>query len=70
MMKADADFLDNMQAQIVDTTQEAEYVTQDVRDALNSVKTMKECGPAVIERMMKTLDSSLPRLPSFRQTRR
>ncbi|BBM99171.1 BLOC-1 related complex subunit 8 [Marchantia polymorpha subsp. ruderalis] len=59
-----------LKAQIVDTTQEAEYVTQDVRDALNSVKTMKECGPAVIERMMKTLDSSLPRLPSFRQTRR
>ncbi|KAG6547030.1 hypothetical protein Mapa_011647 [Marchantia paleacea] len=59
-----------LKAQIVDSTQEAEYVTQDVRDALNSVKTMKECGPAVIERMMKTLDSSLPRLPSFRQIRR
>ncbi|KAL2652646.1 hypothetical protein R1flu_020774 [Riccia fluitans] len=59
-----------LKSQIVDATKEAEYVTQDVKDARNAVKTIKECGPPVIERMIKTLDSTLPRLPSFRQFRR
>ncbi|KAL3684486.1 hypothetical protein R1sor_002508 [Riccia sorocarpa] len=59
-----------LKAQIVDATQEAEFVTQDVKDARNAVRAIKECGPPVIERMIKTLDSTLPRLPSFRQFRR
>lgn len=59
-----------LQAQMVDNTRKVEYVTQDVKDALNSVRSMKEVGPPVVERMIKTLDSSLPRLASLRQSKR
>ncbi|KAL3688227.1 hypothetical protein R1sor_014536 [Riccia sorocarpa] len=58
-----------LKTQIVDATQKAEYVTQDVKEARNAVRTIKECGPPVIERMIKTLDGTLPRLPSFRHFR-
>ncbi|CAM6087708.1 unnamed protein product [Calypogeia fissa] len=60
----------SLKTQMVDTTLEVEYVTQDVKDALNSVKSMKEVGPAVIERMIKTMDSSQPLLASLRPAKR
>lgn len=56
---------------MVENTREVEYVTQDVKDALNSVRSMKEVGTPVIERMIKTLDASLPLLASsLRQSKR
>lgn len=46
-------------------TQEALFYTEDVRDALASVKTMKEIGLPVVNKMIASLNASLQLLPTL-----
>lgn len=46
-------------------TQEALFYTEDVKDALASVKTMKEIGPPVVNKMIASLNASLQLLPTL-----
>lgn len=53
------------QGQLVEGTQEALFYTEDVRDALASVKTMKEIGLPVVNKMIASLNASLQLLPTL-----
>lgn len=54
---------------VEDTSQEAFVCTEDMKDALNSVKSMKEGGSAIIEQTIKNLNSSISVLSSLHQLR-
>jgi len=54
---------------VEDTSQEAFVCTEDMKDALNSVKSMKECGSSIIERTIKNLNSSISAMSSLHQLR-
>lgn len=54
-----------LKSQIVEEVQEVMLYTEDVRDALTSVKTMKEVGPPVFSKMIATLNASLQLLPTL-----
>lgn len=59
-----------LKSQLVESIVDAELATADAKDALGSVRTMKECGPTVIEHMIKTLQSASNTIPALRQSRR
>lgn len=54
---------------VEDTSQEAFVCTEDMIDALNSVKSMKECGSSIIERTIKNLNSSISAMSALHQLR-
>eukprot|EP01018_Ginkgo_biloba_P012196 Gb_36649 [translate_table: standard] len=54
---------------VVDTSQEAFLCTEDMNDAIISIRSMKECGPPIIERMIRNLDSSISVMSSMHQLR-
>ena len=58
-----------LQDQLLETTADAELATADAKDSLSCIKTMKECGPPVIERMINTLKAASDTIPTSRLTR-
>lgn len=61
--------LHEIKAKVVDTTQEEFICTEDMKDAIRSVKSMKGCGPPIIEQMIKKLNSSISLMSSMQQLR-
>jgi hypothetical protein len=61
--------LHEIKAKVVDTTQEEFICTEDMKDAIRSVKSMKGCGPPIIEQMIKKLNSSISLMSSMQQHR-
>ncbi|KAH9317461.1 hypothetical protein KI387_019230, partial [Taxus chinensis] len=62
--------LASVKNKLVDTCQEAFSCSEDMEDALNSVESLKGCGPSIIDRMIKNLDSSVSIMASLHQHRR
>jgi hypothetical protein len=58
-----------LQDQLLETAADAELATADAKDSLSCIKTMKECGPPVIERMITMLKSASNTIPTPRITR-
>ena len=58
-----------LQDQLLETTVDAELATADAKDCLSCVKTMKECGPPVIGRMINMLKTASDTIPKSRLTR-
>ncbi|GLJ55432.1 hypothetical protein SUGI_1190140 [Cryptomeria japonica] len=65
-----APILASVKNKLVDASQEAFLCTEDMTDALNSVKSFKRCGPNIIDRMIKNLESSVSVMSSLHQLRR
>lgn len=61
--------LHEIKVKVVDTTQEEFICTEDMKDAIRSVKSMKGCGPPIIEQMIKKLNSSISLMSSMQQLR-
>lgn len=57
------------QSHVIEGTEEAILYTQDVNDALASVKVMNEVGPPVFSKMISTLNASLQLLPTLYQSK-
>jgi hypothetical protein len=51
---------------LAEDTQEALLYTEDARDALTAIKTMKEYGPPAVNSMISMLTASISLLPSLR----
>lgn len=58
-----------LNAQLEEMTGDAELATADAKDCLSSLQTMKECGPPVIEHMIKVLNSASNTIPVRRSMR-
>lgn len=65
-----APILASVKNKLVDASQEAFLCTEDMTDALSSVKSFKGCGPNIIDRMIKNLESSVSVMSSLHQFRR
>lgn len=59
--------LHEIKTKVVDTTQEEFICTEDMKDAIRSVKSMKGFGPPIIEQMIKKLNSSISLMSSMQQ---
>ncbi|KAI5079201.1 hypothetical protein GOP47_0006872 [Adiantum capillus-veneris] len=59
----------NVKHQITEATASADLATADVKDSLSCIKSMKDCGPPVIERMIKTLQTASTQIPTNHQSR-
>ncbi|CAM6016751.1 unnamed protein product [Sphagnum balticum] len=55
---------------LAEDTQEALLYTEDAKDALTAIKTMKECGPPAVNSMISMLTASISLLPSLRHPKR
>eukprot|EP00252_Welwitschia_mirabilis_P012609 TRINITY_DN2783_c0_g1_i1.p1 TRINITY_DN2783_c0_g1~~TRINITY_DN2783_c0_g1_i1.p1 ORF type:complete len:341 (+),score=81.36 TRINITY_DN2783_c0_g1_i1:95-1117(+) len=51
--------LHKIKTQVADTTRDVVICTEDMKDATNTIKLMQECGPLIIEQMLKKLTSSI-----------
>lgn len=58
-----------LKSHVIEGTEEAILYTQDVNDALASVKVMNEVGPPVFSKMISTLNASLQLLPTLYQSK-
>ena len=45
---------------------EAKYALEDVQAATSAVRSIKETGPDVISRMLKTLENAMAKLPALK----
>ncbi len=59
-----------LQNKLAEDTQEALLYTEDARDALTAIKTMKEYGPPAVNSMISMLTASISLLPSLRHPKR
>ncbi len=59
-----------LQNKLAEDTQEALLYTEDAKDALTAIKTMKECGPPAVNSMISMLTASISLLPSLRHPKR
>ncbi|CAK9262646.1 unnamed protein product [Sphagnum jensenii] len=55
---------------LAEDTQEALLYTENAKDALTAIKTMKECGPPAVNSMISMLTASISLLPSLRHPKR
>lgn len=62
-------FVLRMKDRITEATGDVDLAMADVKDSLSCIKSMKECGPPVIERMIKMLESASNQIPTNRQSR-
>ncbi|KAH9316222.1 hypothetical protein KI387_024849 [Taxus chinensis] len=61
--------LHRIKVKVIDATREVFICTQDMEDAINSLKSMQECGPPIVEQMIKKLNSSISLMSSVHQPR-
>ncbi|MCO5611088.1 hypothetical protein L7F22_065338 [Adiantum nelumboides] len=59
----------NVKHQITEATTSADLATTNVKDSLSCIKSMKDCGPLVIEQMIKSLQTASTQIPTNCQSR-
>ncbi|MCO5568970.1 hypothetical protein L7F22_022674 [Adiantum nelumboides] len=59
----------NVKHQITEARASAVLATAHVKDSLSCIKGMKDCGPLVVKRMIKSLQTASTQIPTNRQSR-
>eukprot|EP00249_Psilotum_nudum_P005882 c19302_g1_i2 orf=573-1784(+) len=58
-----------LKTEVLDMTADAELCAANAKDALNTIKTMKDCGPPLIHQMINTINSASSLMPTLHQSR-
>ncbi|GLJ39526.1 hypothetical protein SUGI_0807760 [Cryptomeria japonica] len=61
--------LHRIKVQVIDATREVFICTEDMEDAISSLKSMQECGPPIVEKMIRKLNSSISLMSLTHQPR-